>query len=263
MNIAVIGTGYVGLTSGTCFAELGNNVICYGENSIYALTPGSAEFAPSTYGRVLVQNSGVPSRGSVGVSPTRHVYLDRSGSLWSLGTNLQVEKLGYSEFLFSVSGVTHTITYNPVEDQFLISSATEGFALNRSGLYEHRDRITSALFFQGGFVGLSSPSSDVGAQVLTAPQDFGTRRGKTLHRVELGLASGVSTSIQALTRLGQPDGFTSSAAVILDRSGLDDLHRTGTEFKFRISSPTAQIELDYLGLSYQFGSTKKDLKNQT
>ena len=28
MNIAVVGTGYVGLVSGTCLSETGNNVVC-------------------------------------------------------------------------------------------------------------------------------------------------------------------------------------------------------------------------------------------
>ena len=32
MKICMIGTGYVGLVSGTCFAELGNNVICVDNN---------------------------------------------------------------------------------------------------------------------------------------------------------------------------------------------------------------------------------------
>jgi UDPglucose 6-dehydrogenase len=33
MNIAVIGTGYVGLVTGTCFAETGNHVICVDNNA--------------------------------------------------------------------------------------------------------------------------------------------------------------------------------------------------------------------------------------
>lgn len=42
MNIAVIGAGYVGLVTGTCFAELGNNVICVDNDAkkIHALRKG-------------------------------------------------------------------------------------------------------------------------------------------------------------------------------------------------------------------------------
>ena len=32
MNVSVIGTGYVGLVGGTCFAESGNDVICVDNN---------------------------------------------------------------------------------------------------------------------------------------------------------------------------------------------------------------------------------------
>ena len=42
MKIAVVGTGYVGLVSGTCFAEMGNNVWCVDvdEGKINALSSG-------------------------------------------------------------------------------------------------------------------------------------------------------------------------------------------------------------------------------
>src|SRR5579872_4813670 len=43
MKIAVIGTGYVGLVSGTCLAESGNNVICVDidETKVKAMQNGS------------------------------------------------------------------------------------------------------------------------------------------------------------------------------------------------------------------------------
>ena len=43
MNIAVVGTGYVGLVSGTCFAEMGAHVTCVdvNEEKIKKLQEGS------------------------------------------------------------------------------------------------------------------------------------------------------------------------------------------------------------------------------
>ena len=42
MKIAVIGTGYVGLVAGTCFADSGNDVVCVDidEQKIQALQAG-------------------------------------------------------------------------------------------------------------------------------------------------------------------------------------------------------------------------------
>lgn len=42
MKIAIVGTGYVGLVTGTCFAEIGVNVICVDTNGekIEALKQG-------------------------------------------------------------------------------------------------------------------------------------------------------------------------------------------------------------------------------
>jgi len=45
MNIAVIGTGYVGLVTGTCFAETGNNVTCVDVDAAKIFDP----FSDSVY----------------------------------------------------------------------------------------------------------------------------------------------------------------------------------------------------------------------
>jgi UDPglucose 6-dehydrogenase len=57
-TIAVIGTGYVGLVTGTCFAELGNNVVCVDNNEakIELLRAGSAPFHEPQLAELIVRN---------------------------------------------------------------------------------------------------------------------------------------------------------------------------------------------------------------
>jgi UDPglucose 6-dehydrogenase len=58
MNIAVVGTGYVGLVSGTCFAESGNEVICVDidRSRIEALTSGSIPIYEPVLGELVSRN---------------------------------------------------------------------------------------------------------------------------------------------------------------------------------------------------------------
>jgi UDPglucose 6-dehydrogenase len=58
MNISVIGTGYVGLVTGTCFAESGNNVICVDidQNKVEKLMNGQVTIYEPGLEKIFLRN---------------------------------------------------------------------------------------------------------------------------------------------------------------------------------------------------------------
>lgn len=58
MNIAIVGTGYVGLVSGTCFSEMGINVTCVDidENKVNKLQKGEIPIYESGLDEMIVRN---------------------------------------------------------------------------------------------------------------------------------------------------------------------------------------------------------------
>jgi UDPglucose 6-dehydrogenase len=47
MKLAIIGTGYVGLVTGTCFAEVGHHVICVDNDAAKVKTLQAGFFSPA------------------------------------------------------------------------------------------------------------------------------------------------------------------------------------------------------------------------
>ena len=68
MNLTIIGSGYVGLTTGTCFAEMGHHVICVDNNTekIRTLQSGAIPIYEPKLEELVKKKR---SRGAAGIFP--------------------------------------------------------------------------------------------------------------------------------------------------------------------------------------------------
>ena len=121
MNIAIVGTGYVGLVSGTCFAEMGVNVTCVdvNEQKIQALLNGQIPIYEPGLDEMVLRNH---KEGRLNFTTDLSTCLDKVDIVFSaVGT--PPDEDGSADLKY-VLEVAHTVGKNMYKYLILVTKST-------------------------------------------------------------------------------------------------------------------------------------------
>lgn len=205
---------------------LGNTIIVYGTNGIAALYPVNAPYP--TFGCKPISDIGILSRGAVGGDDLNHIYIDEGGSLHQITVEGQDQRIGYQEFLSSLSNPI--IAFDKHRREYHISDSTSGYILTREGMGESYQR-PSSLLYRGSLYGTFYEGSDYSAILVSDVFDLGVRDVKTLTTVEVDVSTDEDVYVALDYRYSKDAAFSRSSWVLLNDEGFARLQVSAVEFR--------------------------------
>ena len=243
---------------------LGDFIIVYGEQGIQAMRPVTS---PSpTMQMIPIKSPGLECRGAVAGDNDRHIYLDQSGTLQMITSDLKVTTLGYKDYLYSLLGGTVIISHSAEYDydnfgKFYISNSTSGFQLTKNGLSQTKQYVKSAVFYNSATVGFDTNACvivNAEGSILIEEFDFELSGIKTIEWVRLGylsLATDVQIAIDYRYSMKHSDTWTTSSYRNVNTEGVAYFPITGVEFRLRVKiADYTKLELSYV----EFGIKHSD-----
>jgi hypothetical protein len=231
----------------------------YGDEGSAYVFPATDPIA--TLGCVDIMKVGIAGRGAVGGNDKRHIFIDSEGSLWTVGSNIQPERLGYKEFFEPLLDNDIVISYDKKHEWFYISGKDQwgdyySYVLTKQGLGEAPQIITSAVGIGDSFVGIYTEQDESDTEVLIVSDvtDFGNRDLKTVTTVELSMEIDDSTNVYVAvdSRMDSYGSWTRSTFKQLNTQGWTRIQQTAIEFRFVIKVSTyTNTRIDSMNVHYQ------------
>lgn len=209
-----------------CIKALHDHVVVYGENFIAAYSPVSVPVP--TFGKVSIASFGVAGRRAVGGDLNKHLLCDVSGKLWQIDNQLQLQPVGYEEFLqdaVAYGGLSKiAIGYDDNSDRFYVTYEDSGlyqsYLLTDFGLSRIDAEVVHSVCGTRGTAtwadttGYATDGAGDTFELETDVLDFEEAGHKTIKKIQV---------------FG--DGVENIYACVLFRGGYDATFRRGLQFQ--------------------------------
>jgi hypothetical protein len=234
--------------------KLEGKIIAYGQGGVTILTPSN-----EVYGRQDIYPLGLLGRSAACGTDFEHFFIDSYGRLYKL-SHEGIQKLGYSEFLSSM--INPVMTLDTEKNLLYICDGVNGYIFNTK---DYSFGIGPSNITGMGIVGntkyvvsdgtISTPKFEVCTDIY----DMGSRKGKTIHNIELATDITEHLELQVEYKLNNTDIFSKSMWHLVNPSGICYCPCYGVDFRFRIRSYIYEFfEIDRLkingsihGISYR------------
>ena len=235
-----------------CVKPFGKNVIVYSEDGITAL-----QFSLSpipTYGVKQLTSFGIYERGAVGGDDLQHTFVDTSGNVHIINENLEVKRLGYTEYIGGMVGDSMLVTQDPLLKDIYISSDSDCYLLSDSGLGQASELVTSIDMAEGGRIGVSKVLTATGRKdflICSHQRDMGYRGFKMIQSLEVGIDTADPVYVAIDYRHSKSDGYTRTGFVLCSPEGVAVIPATGIDFRYVVKVPYVDdtnwyVEPDYI-----------------
>lgn len=244
--------------------ELGNGIMAYCEDGIVYLPHISPSISrndliPPTFGLRKILATGVADRGAVGGTVDAHMFIDKEGSLWTIDSELSLDRLGYNEFFLEFLGKDMVFSFDPQHSEFYAATADDSYVLS-NGLTKIRQHPTSLDHTGGALVGLFKEDADDSILIVSNPTDMNMRGVKTVVGVNLAVDSTDDVQVAFDFRYNSRDSFQRSHFQVVNKEGNAMLRVHGLEFRLVVKCAKRDgFQLDYAHIKWQ-GDDKRNIR---